>query len=205
MTKTPGFTEGKLIAFDILTNGKKIRDTIEITAIEIEQEVNLNDQAYITINDERDDNKSFKVTNSETFKLDTNIEIKLGYDYAQFSVFKGTIHGQLLTNSTESDFLNIICKTNDIRPIDEDFSKAPVLQIDYEQDVIAYELLLHKDNLTQIEGFVSFKGYANTNVNDTLILKNFGDKFNKIYRITKVIHHISNGDWITTANMISQP
>ena len=88
---------------------------------------------------------------------------------------------------------------NSIRHADVDIYKVPTLELTYGKDVMEFELLLSQDKPKHIEGFVSFQGSAMINVNDMLELRGFADAFNIKYAVTKVIHHVSDGDWITTA------
>ncbi|MEH6535627.1 MAG: hypothetical protein V7719_04495 [Psychroserpens sp.] len=205
MAISPSTELTDLITFNILSNGSRIPDTIDIVGFEIEQVADASDQAFITIYDGRPGGEGFHVANSKTFELENHIEIKLGYNNTMTTVFKGSIHGQQLAgNANEPSQLNVICNTgtnaiNSKRPADVNLSKTPVLKLTYGVDVLEFELLLHHDDPMQIEGVVSFQGFANTNVNDTLILENFSDKFNTTYVISRVIHHVADGDWTTTA------
>ncbi|MCK8479664.1 hypothetical protein [Psychroserpens algicola] len=198
-------TESSMVSFYIISNGVEIQNTIEISAIEIEQNTNAQHKAFITVNDGHQNHDKFEVTDSKTFQLDNLIEIKLGYDSKVTRVFKGLISSRFISGDTTGNLhLNIICNTRTStnvlkKPIEQDWNKAPVLKLTFGKDVMNYELLIHEDNSNQIEGFVSFVGFANTNVNDTLQLEGFGNTFSSTYIISKVIHHVADGDWITTA------
>lgn len=210
MAKSPLTENTDLISFNVLSNGLNIPETTEITAIEIEQEMNAYDQAFITLNDGLIAGEAFNIANSKTFELGNQIEIKLGYHNKNTTVFKGSIKRQLLDDKGNgSPQLNIICNSSDdridnTRHAEVDLSKTPILKLTYGVDVLGFELLLHKDDPMQIEGVVSFQGSTNANINDTLILRGFSDKFNTTYVISKVIQHVSDGDWITTVSILGK-
>ncbi|OUS02108.1 hypothetical protein A9Q86_05505 [Flavobacteriales bacterium 33_180_T64] len=205
MAVSPLSKSNDIIRFEILSNGISIPVTTQIIALHIQQDINRFDEAVITLIDGSDGKNSFPIANSNTFKLGNSIEIKLGYHAKIDCVFKGKVIVQkLINNSEEGSQLQIICKTEDtaiskVRKEDLDRSKSPVLELTYGYDVIEFQLQIHAETPKRVDGFLTFQGFAKTNVNNMISIKGFADKFNKNCTISKVIHQVKHGSWHTTA------
>src|SRR5665648_157842 len=83
-----------VISFDILINGKKIKDVVEVIEISIQMEVNKITSATILIEDGGiigSVNDPFSNSEGPDFIPGNDIEISLGYDNKRESAFKGII------------------------------------------------------------------------------------------------------------------
>ena len=101
------------ISFDILLNGTKIKDAIEVQEIWIEMEVNRIASARVVIQDGGAigvESAPFENSEGSDFVPGTEIEIKLGYEDERESVFKGIIVTQRLTVKSGNSSLEIMCK-----------------------------------------------------------------------------------------------
>ena len=111
MPNSPIAEETNLISFAILSAGKEIPGTYEVLEIRIEQHVNRIAEAEITLRDGSTANQTFDVTDSDTFKPGSEIEIKLGYQSQNKSVFKGLVTKQIIqVDDISGSKLQVICK-----------------------------------------------------------------------------------------------
>ena len=111
MSNSPIVEQTNLISFVILSAGNEIPDTYEVLEIRIEQHVNRIAEAEITLRDGSAANQTFDITDSDTFKPGAEIEIKLGYQNKNNSVFKGLVTKQIIqVDSISGSKLNVICK-----------------------------------------------------------------------------------------------
>lgn len=102
-----------IIDFDILINGKKIKDTVEVQEIFIEMEVNRITSALLVIQDGGAIgviNEPFDNSEGNDFIPGNDIEISLGYIDNNTKVFKGIIMSQRLKIKQGESRLTIICK-----------------------------------------------------------------------------------------------
>jgi len=116
MPSSPILEDTNLISFNILSEGKDIPNTYEILDIRIEQYVNKIAEAEITIRDGSAADQTFEITDASIFKPGVNIEIKLGYQNQNESIFKGIVIKQIIKIDDDSGSkLRIICKDNSLK------------------------------------------------------------------------------------------
>ena len=102
-----------VISFDILINGSKIKDVVEVIEISIQMEVNKIASATILMEDGGAIgvvNDPFTNSEGADFIPGNEIEISLGYDNSRKTAFKGIItsHGLMVKNGRSQ--LQITCK-----------------------------------------------------------------------------------------------
>lgn len=110
MPVSPLIEETNLISFDILSSGKAIPSHYEIFSIHTEQYLNRIAEAEIVVLDGDLSNQTFEVTDSDVFKPGAEIEIKLGYNSKNESVFKGVVVKQMIKLDGQGSRLHVICK-----------------------------------------------------------------------------------------------
>lgn len=148
-------TDG-IIDFDILINGKKIKDTVEVQNISIEMEVNRITSATIVIRDGGAIgvvSDSFIHSEGKDFIPGSEVEISLGYVDNTNKVFKGIIISQRLKVKGGQSQLTVICQDKAVNMVkgrynsffqnktDSDAVKSIVNKygIDLEMDATTYE------------------------------------------------------------------
>lgn len=107
-----------VISFDILINGTKIKDVVEIIEIDIQMEVNKIASATILIADGGAIgvvNDPFSNSEGNDFIPGNEIEISLGYDNKRNPAFKGIIISQALTLKNGRSQLVITCKDKAVK------------------------------------------------------------------------------------------
>ena len=110
MPISPLIEETNVFSFSILSAGTEIPSTYEIMSINISLEINTISSAEITVRDGSAANQTFEVTDSDTFKPGTEIEIKLGYQSKNDSIFKGVVLSESISVGDGGNTLKVYCK-----------------------------------------------------------------------------------------------
>ena len=116
MPSSPLVEEVNLITFNIFSGGNDIPTTYEVMSIRIEQSVNSIAEAEIVLRDGSAANQTFEIADSDTFKPGVEIEIKLGYENQNDSVFKGIVTKQAIRiDSSSGSQLQVTCKDKTLK------------------------------------------------------------------------------------------
>jgi Rhs element Vgr protein len=100
-----------LVTWTVTVAGREIPTTLVVEGIEIEQKVNRIARARIRIGDGDPAKQDFAVSASTTFAPGSAIDIGLGYDSRNASVFGGIITAQRIVSSKASaSFLEVECR-----------------------------------------------------------------------------------------------
>nr|WP_321226192.1 type VI secretion system tip protein VgrG [uncultured Psychroserpens sp.] len=117
MAETLRQPEG-IISFQIKINGTNIRDIVKVKNIAITMEVNKIASATIVIQEDFgkiDSSKAFSNSESNDFIPGNDIEIALGYNSKNESVFKGIIVTQQIKSKEDNFQLIVICHDKAIK------------------------------------------------------------------------------------------
>jgi len=117
MTKILQIPDGN-VSFDILINGTKIKDVVEILEIDLQMEVNKIATATIYIVDGGAIgvvNDPFANSEGADFIPGNEIEIALGYDNTRQKVFKGIVISQGLMVKNNRSQLIVTCKDKAVK------------------------------------------------------------------------------------------
>ena len=95
MADSPVAENGDVVTFEITSEGSKIKDYYEVQSIRIKNYVNKVPSATIVFFDGNPASQKFEISDASDFEPGKEIEIKLGYDSTNVSVFKGVVvnHG----------------------------------------------------------------------------------------------------------------
>ncbi|MCB0401163.1 MAG: type VI secretion system tip protein VgrG [Flavobacteriales bacterium] len=110
MPVSPLVEETNVFSYTILSGGSEIPNTCEINSINITMEINMISSAEISLRDGSAAGQTFEVTDSDTFKPGTEIEIKLGYQSKNDSIFKGVVLSESISVSDGGTSLRVYCK-----------------------------------------------------------------------------------------------
>ncbi len=111
MATSPVEEQANLTSYNILSGGSEIPDTYEVVEIHVHQHLNKISAAEIILRDGNTADQTFEITDSDTFKPGTEIEIKLGYQSKNTSVFKGIVVKQAIKiDEVEGSRLYVTCK-----------------------------------------------------------------------------------------------
>jgi Rhs element Vgr protein len=111
MPSSPLKVDASIVSYTILSAGSEIPATYEILDLRIDQHINKIAEAEISVRDGNTATQTFEVTDSNTFKPGSEIEIKLGYQGQEDSVFKGVVTKQIVkVNNETGSQLIVVCK-----------------------------------------------------------------------------------------------
>ncbi len=105
------FKEADSVTFSILTGDEKeeLSDSYEIHSLTIENEINYIPTAKIVFSYRQEARSSIESDGPELFVPDSKIEIQLGYDQNEITLFNGIITRYKLKICSESSFLTVEC------------------------------------------------------------------------------------------------
>lgn len=111
MPSSPIVEEANLTSFSILSSGNEIPSTYEVLSVRIDRHVNRIAEAEIILRDGNTASQTFEITDGDTFKPGAEIEIKLGYQSKNDSVFKGVVTKQTIKiDDISGSQLFVTCK-----------------------------------------------------------------------------------------------
>jgi Rhs element Vgr protein len=111
MASSPITANSDLVTFQVLSNGSAIDSAFEVRSIEITKSVNAISSCQITLLDGDVATQDFPASDSDTFLPGAQIEVRIGYDGKNTTVFKGIVMSQgLKVNQQNGSVLEVICK-----------------------------------------------------------------------------------------------
>jgi phage protein D len=200
MATSPIQAGSNIISFDIKVDGKSCAQTIEVISISTEAHGDGTSNAEILLRDGSFDN-AFSVSDSDAFKLGSDIEILLGYEQGNAQVFKGLVASLDITSPNEQGptlTVDAVAKPTKVN-VEED--PTPSLELTYGLDVLDYHLSIYKVDIgfskIKLDGFILFQGSNNIMPNDAVSLKGFAKDHNGVHLVKRVHHLVSDGQWTT--------
>jgi Rhs element Vgr protein len=116
MIDSPVIAKSDLVTYEVLANGSTINYTYNVTGIFIEKAANRISTCEIEILDGSAAKEDFPISDSETFLPGTKIEVKLGYDSNNSTVFKGIVLRQgLKVRPGQGPIIEVICRDEAIK------------------------------------------------------------------------------------------
>lgn len=116
MPSAPVSSETYLITYQVLANGSPIDSTYNVTSINIQKEVNKIATCEIVVLDGSASQEDFPISDSDTFVPGTSIEVKMGYESHNETVFKGIVLRQgLRVMSGQGPVLEVVCKDEAVK------------------------------------------------------------------------------------------
>ncbi len=107
----PDTSVAGVVTFDLLTDGQAVPATLEVLSIQISNAVNHIPFARISVRDGETETATFPVSDGDIFLPGKEIEIKVGYDSDNTSVFKGKIVKQRVRVSENGEsYLQLECR-----------------------------------------------------------------------------------------------
>lgn len=123
------------------------------------------------------------------------ISIAAGYGNHSDEIFSGKIHG-IEEEITTTNQASVIIHCTGAKDSSQSPTGLPVLGVTYGTDILEFNAKLTEPG--KIAGTVNFQGSALAKTGDKIAIANVGQTFSGNWVITKVMQHISNGNWITT-------
>ncbi|MFA5330601.1 MAG: type VI secretion system tip protein VgrG [Prolixibacteraceae bacterium] len=160
-------TDG-VVSFDILINGAKIKDEVEVYEISLQMEINRISSAIVVIGDGGPaiglGNDPFSNSEGNDFIPGNEITISLGYDSKTTDVFKGIITAQNLTVKSDKSQLTITCKDKAVKMTKGRFNS--IFQDKKDSDAISSIAGLHGLSATVDATTVQHPALAQYNCSD---------------------------------------
>jgi len=111
MANSPNSNAKDLVTFKILSGGNVIKDSYQLFEIEVNYAINQIPRAIIRLHDGNVASKDFEVSNSSDFVPGAEIEIQLGYDNDEQTVFKGIVVSmQVRLDAAEGAVMEVLCR-----------------------------------------------------------------------------------------------
>lgn len=205
MARSPLSTDQTLLNFTILSNGKVINDSYLIVSMDIRQQAGTRDEALITFMALEEVKGSFELMEPAEFPLGNAVEIRLGYDAQEQTVFKGVVTQQQLRIKDTLYHYEIACRNDQARavyvPFDILAPKESVLEVSLGIDILETHLRRSSDDPKRVLGHLLILGCADARVNDPMDLRGMGSTFRSTETIAAVEHHVAEATWKTTVHL----
>ncbi len=105
-----------VVTHTILVEGEEVPSTVEVYSIDIWNELNRIPRAKVVILDGNTSDQTFKVSEEDWFVPGNEIEIQLGYESEENTVFKGIVTGQSIKmRSNGNSVLTVDCTDSAIK------------------------------------------------------------------------------------------
>ena len=109
-TNNTGSEIGGLVTYSLKVDGAAVSESIETVSIDIHQEINVITRSSLVIVDGDPESEDFRVSSSNVFRPGKTIEIALGYDSNNVTVFKGIIISNTQKASDNGSLLLVECR-----------------------------------------------------------------------------------------------
>ncbi len=191
-----------MITFQIYSEGKPLDNALQVVELEVYHNVSGVAQARIIFLAGEDVSA---LVDSSDLEANRQIEIKLGYDHHNQSIFKGAISSQNLYIKPEQGAgYEVICEGE--RQVDSfalaDLQKAkPSLTLVYGQDILTCSLNVDPSVGAQVMGDLHVFGSSDLTAGCVITLAGLGKRFAGNQFVSGVNHHLADGQWITSLNV----
>ncbi|MDW3194756.1 MAG: type VI secretion system tip protein VgrG [Cytophagales bacterium] len=110
MANSPVEDLGDPFTYEIMVGGKNVATAFAIMHVEVNKEINQIPTATITIADGIPSQTDFPVSAGKEFLPGAEVEVKLGYESKNTSVYKGVIMKHMITSDDNGSSLVVECK-----------------------------------------------------------------------------------------------
>ena len=116
MASSPITEKTDLVTYTVKSGGSPIKDTYQVISIKVERAVNKIPYCEIELADGNPATEDFPISDSDAFVPGAEIEIEVGYENTNTSIFKGIVlkHSIRISNS-EGPLLVVICKDEAVK------------------------------------------------------------------------------------------
>lgn len=195
-------TDSKVVTFEINSEGKALDSTLQVVEIEVYHNVSGIAQARMIFL--AGDNVP-QLVDSAALQTGKRIEVKLGYDQVNQSVFAGIIASQnLYVEPEQGAAFEVICEAlTEIKTASStDLQKSkPMDVLTYGDNILACNIQSDPQGDGQAEG--AFKVFGNSILvaAGVVAIDGLGKAFQGNHFVSSVSHHVANGQWVTDINI----
>lgn len=193
-------TDSKLVTFQISSEGSPIDSALQVAEMEVYHNVSGIAQARIVF---LAGENVPSLVDSPAFGAGKRIEIQLGYDQVNASVFAGIVANQNLYLEPERGVaFEVICEAlTEVQNLADSHGSEAMEILTYGENILACNIQSDPHGEVQAEG--AFKVFG-TNVLKTgglVAIKGLGKVFEGNHFVTGINHHVGNGQWVTDVNI----
>ncbi len=116
MLASPIISKADLVTYQVLVGGSPIDDTYNVLSISVTKEINRISGCEIVLLDGSAASENFPISDSATFLPGAEIEVKMGYESDNTTVFKGVVLRQgLKVRRGQGPVIEVVCKDKAIK------------------------------------------------------------------------------------------
>lgn len=188
----------ELASYEILVDQQSISAASIDSVLSIDILLNLNEASSLEINLK----SNFENKLDQVFAIGKSIQVLLGYDGVNKSVFMGTITGQGIESEEEASSFIVI---SDAQMNFSQSSPTPALTLTYGENIFEFNASLRTDGAAEsegnLQGYVQSQGNAVVVPGDCIEIGGFYQAFNGLNRIQSIHHRVSTGRWMCSYEM----
>lgn len=184
-----------LVTFQININGEPLSDSVQVDSLKVA--LHTDQESIVSIMFKESSLSDLKVPIS--IKNHCKLEVLLGYDGNNNSVFVGTVKAVELRINAQEGQLFVVNALSDIQYKDDDDS---VLTLNYGENLLKFDGIAHVDE-DQVNGRypaeldINTQGTSQVLPENTVTLNGCTGLFDGNYEVLSVAHSVENGNWIT--------
>lgn len=188
-------TSESLVSFQININGKPLPDTVQVE--HIKAVLHADQESVVSIMFKENSLSDLKVPIS--IEKDCGLELLLGYDGNNGSVFVGTVCAIELRINTQEGQLFVVNALSDIEYEAEDDS---VLTLNYGENLLKFDGIAHVDE-DKVNGRypaeldINTQGTTKVQPENMVTLNGCTDLFDGNYEVLSIAHLVEGDNWIT--------
>lgn len=191
-----------LVSFSIQVNGTTIPDEIAVTSINTSSKLNGKPKATIQIIEPNSYTSGVPSSTSALFSPGAKLTIKAGYSSNNQLIFTGMVTAQgIEINSASEALFSVECE-GDMNHSNPSSNTSPVLTLNYLENILEMNARFLPNQLNNtLHGKLKFQGVTYVKPGTYVTISGVGDHFNGDHAVSKVVHTISGGTWITQATL----
>ena len=184
-----------LVTFQININGKPLSDGVQVESIKAV--LHADQQSVVSIMFKENSLSELKVPIS--IEKDSELEVLLGYDDNNESVFCGTVSAIELRMNTQEGQLFVV---NALAETEYEDKKDSVLNLKYGENLLKFDGIAHVDE-HKVDGRypaeldINTQGTTKVLPENKVTLNGCTDLFDGNYDVLSVAHSVECGNWIT--------
>lgn len=220
MATSPSIADGGLASVTVLVNGMDVSGKYALIAVEVEKAIHRIGRCVVTMRDGDAVAEDFPASSSEDFEFGNELEIRLGYEGRNQSVFKGVVFGQRLRVEGNATVLSVDVREKMVSGAGAAVLDVPqleseaVLSVTFGMDILDFDLRLGapsqsgsdggsvqstamRADLAKSTGRIRFPGSALAALGELIAIHGFGRRFDGKGYISGLRHLVQEGTWTT--------
>jgi phage protein D len=193
MAVSPLLQSSGTTSLSVKINGLDAPSSIKFISVDVTHEAGTS--AFASIKILAGGSAATGLEDYDEVKPGHTISIAAGYGNNSDEIFSGKIYG-IEEEITTTNQASVIIHCTGAKDSSQSPTGLPVLGVTYGTDILEFNAKLTEAG--KIAGTVNFQGSALAKTGDTIAMSNVGQTFSGKWLITRVMQHLSDGNWITT-------